>query len=303
MKIFKKVLCVLIVFILFSVIFGYLYFDRKFSPDKNYLTVSNESGNIKIRWLDENKNALLIPIKFKDDTITYYMQFDTGSPSTVFYRNSITNNPKIQMNGDKGKASFTIGNTLIESQKFKILDYGKSSKVNKIIIIGTLGTDILENRKTIINFKDNYIAFNLQTTPKDFRSIIFHFKFKKRRIIIPGVLQGKEQNFLYDSGTSAYELLTNKENWTNLKLPNSKIVIEKGNSWGNILTTFTALSNNNIFFAKGQVPLNHVTYVEGLSKTQYYSMKFSGMSGMLGNKIFLNNVIFLDCKNEKIGIK
>ncbi len=32
-------------------------------------------------------------------------------------------------------------------------------------------------------------------------------------------------------------------------------------------------------------------------------MKFSGMTGMLGNKIFLKNRIYIDCSKEKIGIE
>jgi hypothetical protein len=31
-------------------------------------------------------------------------------------------------------------------------------------------------------------------------------------------------------------------------------------------------------------------------------MKYSGMTGMLGNKIFLNSNIFIDCVDKKIAI-
>jgi hypothetical protein len=49
--------------------------------------------------------------------------------------------------------------------------------------------------------------------------------------------------------------------------------------------------------------LANVTYVEGFSQTQYSMMKFSGMTGMLGNKIFLNNCLYIDCTENKIGIE
>jgi hypothetical protein len=43
--------------------------------------------------------------------------------------------------------------------------------------------------------------------------------------------------------------------------------------------------------------------VEGFSQTQYMLMKFSGMTGMLGNKVFLKNSIYIDCPEGKIGIE
>lgn len=303
MKQIKKIVIGIFAFIFLSFAIGFLYFDKKFSPEENYLTVKNESGKIKITWLDENKNALLLPINFKNDSATYYMQFDTGSPYTVFYKNAIKNISNFEKKENIGNATFKIGKTKIESEKFKIIDFGKETGNNQINIIGTLGADILENRKTIINFKENSVQLNVNKIPNYLTGKTFDFSFKKRKIIIPAKLNDKKEKFLYDSGTSAYELLTNKENWQKLKLENSKITIEKGNSWGNILTTYTADSKNKILFGEVKIPLKKVTYVEGFSKTQYYLMKFSGMSGMLGNRIFLRNEIYIDCENLKMGIQ
>ena len=65
----------------------------------------------------------------------------------------------------------------------------------------------------------------MNQTRDKFKNQMFDFKFKKRRIIINGILKGEERKFLYDSGTSAYELLSYKEEWQALKSPNSKIKI------------------------------------------------------------------------------
>lgn len=160
----------------------------------------------------------------------------------------------------------------------------------------------MENRKTVINLRSNQVVFNLNEIPNEFKNQLFDFKFKKRRIIINGTLKGEERKFLYDSGTSAYELLTYKEEWQNLKSPNSKINIEKAQSWNNVLTTYTTDCNENITFKNLQIPVKQVTYVQGFSDAQFSMMKYSGMTGMLGNKIFLNNSIFIDCIDKKIGI-
>jgi hypothetical protein len=303
MKVLKKIVLTFLVFLVLAALGGYIYFDQKFTPDKNYLTVENESGFIPFTWLGTEKSVLLLPIHFEGDTANYYLQFDTGSPYTVFYSKSIKNIRQIPITEEVAKTSFYIGKTKITSNKFKIYNHGNDNNNDSIKIIGTIGADILENRKTLINFKENYIALNLSKVPSQFQNKLFDFKFKKRKIIVKGFLKGQEESFLFDSGTSAYELLTNKEVWKDLKLANSKINIEKSQSWDKVLTTITANCNQKIKFDNQEIHLNNVTYVEGFSQVQYSMMKFSGMTGMLGNKIFLNNSLYIDCTQNKMGIK
>ncbi|RKR09213.1 hypothetical protein C8C83_0832 [Flavobacterium sp. 90] len=303
MKVLKKIVLAFLVVLVLAVFGGYVYFDQKFTPENNYLTVDNESGFVPFKWLGSEKNALLLPIHFSNDTMTYYLQFDTGSPYTVFYSNSIKKISQISVDKELAEASFYIGKTKITSDKFKIYNHGNDNNNDSIKIIGTIGGDILENRRTIINFKENNIALNLSKVPSQLQNKLFDFKFKKRKIIFKGFLKGQEESFLFDSGTSAYELLANKEVWESLKLPNSKINIEKSKSWDNVLTTFTASCSQKIKFDTEEISLNNITYVEGFSQVQYSMMKFSGMTGMLGNKIFLNNCLYIDCIQNKMGIE
>lgn len=302
MKTFVKILLTFLVIIVLSSIIGFFYFDKKFTPEKNYLNVKNESGEIFIKW-GNKKNSILLPIQISGSSTTYFMQFDTGSPSTVFYKKAVENiqNIKINTQNKTAIANFSLGNSIISSDKFRVLNYG--DKTDTLKIIGTIGSDILENRITVLNFKENFLEFNIHKVPNNFENKLSDFQFKKRKIIINGSLRDKEEKFLYDTGTSAYELLTSKEVWQKLKLANSKVKIEKENSWGNILTTFTAKSNEEISLGKNKIHLNDVTYVEGFSQTQNLLMKFSGMTGMLGNKIFLNNKILIDGKAMKIAVE
>lgn len=303
MKLFKKIAIGLLTILILTVVAGYIYFDQKFTPEENYLTVKNESGNIPITWLRSDKNVLLLPIHFKGNQETFYLQFDSGSPYTLFYSNSIKDIKEINFNNERAKTSFYIGKTEISSDKFKIFKSDNRSKSDSIKIIGTLGADVLENRKTIINFKENNIALNVSNVPDNFKKNLQDFKFKKRKIVIPGILNGENRKFLYDSGTSAYEFLTYKEEWETLKNRESKIKIEKSKSWNNILTTYTAHCEENISFHDKKIPVNEITYVEGFSNAQFSLMKFSGMSGMLGNKILLKNSLFIDCTDRKFGIR
>lgn len=303
MKIFKKIVLTFLGVLVLAIISGYIYFDRKFTPEDNYLTIDKESGKIPITWLGENRNVLLLPVHFYGDSSVYYLQFDTGAPYTLFYARAIKNIKGIVTSNERSKATFYLGNTKVTSDKFIIKDTGEDSdKKDSLKIIGTLGADILEDRKTLINFRENNIVFNLTDTPVGFGKNLTDFTFKKRHIIIPAILKGNKEKFLYDSGTSAYELLTSKEIWESLKSKDSKVSKEKANSWQNVLTTYTAKTDNLIKIGSRNILLNNVTYVEGFSQAQYSMMKFSGMTGMLGNKVFLNNRIYIDCINNKIGI-
>ena len=302
MKIVKKIVLAVLVLFVLSSIGGYLYFDQKFTPEQNYLKIENESGPVSFKWIGNEKNVLLLPIHLEGDTENYYLQFDTGSPYTVFYSKSIKVISSISTKGTVAKTAFSIGKTKIASDNFKIYEMGNDVTNDSIKIIGTIGADILENRKTLINFKEGFISLNLTKAPTGFQHNLRDFEFKKRKIIINGVLKGQQEDFLFDSGTSAYELLTNKDVWHELKLPNGKTTIEKSQSWERVLTTYTADCNQNIIFDNQKVPLKKVTYVEGYSQIQYMLMKFSGMTGMLGNRIFLNKSLYLDCTQDKMGI-
>ncbi|MNE59390.1 hypothetical protein D3C80_1544780 [compost metagenome] len=108
---------------------------------------------------------------------------------------------------------------------------------------------------------------------------------------------------MYDSGTSGYELITTKEIWQQYRNKNSAVKTEKGNSWGNTLSVYSASAKKKIRFQKTTITLSEVTYIEGTSGLQQFLMKRSGMQGMMGNKLFLNHKLILDCRNEKFKLE
>lgn len=286
-------------------IFGYLYFEYKFTPETNTLKVSQNATKIKIEWGKTKSNeyaSLLLPVKINNRKETFYMQLDFGSPYTLFYKKSLNsikdNNLKINED-NRTKLKLSINEMNIESNKFRVINYGNSISKKKINIIGTIGTDLLEKRIITLNLKNNTCSF---TEENNFKNPT-EFEFKKRRIILPAKMLNKKVNLMYDSGTSGYQLITDKTTWKKIQNTNSKIKEENGNSWGNNLTIKTAKANSEISLNNKHIKLNEITYIEGTSKFQNFLMKISGMEGMIGNKLFLNEIITIDCKNEIFEIK
>lgn len=312
MKIIKKIVFVIVVVFILSSIGGYYYFDKKFTPPQNYLKVSGVSENLIIKWVSNNDNpyaALLLPVQIKGIEKQFYMQLDFGSPITMFYKNSLQsvqtvfrNQIVLNKNSNQIALHFILENMQVSSDMFKLLDYGDKVNFedkNANNIIGTIGTDLLEKRIIIVDFKKGICSFK----DKMLEDAFSEFEFKKRKILIPAKIGNESLKLLYDSGTSGYELITNKSEWEKYKIKNSKIKTHNGNSWGNTLTVISAPANQEIKLGNRKLKLSEVTYIEGTSKIQNILMKLSGMQGMIGNKILLNNKIILDCKNEKFKIE
>lgn len=312
MKLFKKIAFVFLASIALLLLGGYFYFQKKFTPPENYLKVSGIAQNIPIKWISSNDNshsAMLLPVKIKGIDRTFYMQFDSGSPVTVFYKKSLEsiaekfqNQLKIDSENSSFSTAFTIENMNVISDTFEILNYGEKinfDDLKAVNIIGTIGTDLLEKRITVLDFKNNLCSFIEKIKEENFAD----FEFKKRKILIPSSIENEKLKLLYDSGTSGYELITTKKIWQQYRNKNSAIKTEKGNSWGNTLSVYSASAKKKIQFQKVALSLSEVTYIEGTSDLQKFLMKRSGMQGMIGNKLFLNHKLILDCKNEKFKLE
>jgi hypothetical protein len=312
MKVFKKIAIVFLVVIVLFLLGGYFYFQKKFTPPENYLKVSGIAQNIPIKWISSDGNphsALLLPIKVNGIDQTFYMQFDSGSAVTVFYKKSLEsiaqkfpNQLKIDNENSSISTDFTIGNMNVISNTFEVLNYGEKINFDNfktVNIIGTIGTDLLEKRITILDFKNNQCSFIEKIKEDDFTD----FEFKKRKILIPLNIENEKLKLLYDSGTSGYELITTKEIWQQYRNKNSALKTEKGNSWGNTLSIYSASAKKKIQFGKVILDLSEVTHIEGTSDLQKFLMKRSGMQGMIGNKLFLDHKLILDCKNEKFKLE
>jgi predicted metallopeptidase len=72
---------------------------------------------------------------------------------------------------------------------------------------------------------------------------------------------------------------------------------------GNTLTVISAPAKKTIEIGLTNLNLSEVTYVEGTSTVQNILIRFSGMQGMVGNKLFLNQILIIDCKSEKFKIE
>jgi len=290
-------------------------------PD-NQLIVPSKTSVIPFIWQGDSVNskweanaALLIPVKLKNCPRIFYMQFDLGSPYSLLYKNKIdgikAKYPKaIPLNeiDEKIKGfSFKAGKTNIAAREIAMKQFDSSSidweNENKAEIIGTIGADLIDGKVVIIDYPGRRLTISQTIHPKlRQRIILTNFIYSNRRVLLPAKIKGKETNLYFDTGSSMFELLTNKETCYQLAVPNALATQYKVESWGKLLTANTIASNESIELANVKIKIHSSTYIDGVNNSQIEQMLKMGIGGMTGNKLFLNHVLVLDTKNSKFGL-
>jgi hypothetical protein len=256
--------------------------------------------------------AQLIPVKLKNCPHQFYMQFDLGSPSTVFYTNKLRDiaakYPKALAWNDSlkkiGNITFMAGTTEILAKEANLVSLnGKIDwNNNKKEIIGTIGSDFIENRIAIINYPENYILLSNDSTHTAGLSLT-NFMFARRAVLLPATLRGKKLMLYFDTGSSAFELLTSKETAVSLARPGATVKQYPVQSWNSTLIANTLPTNDSIMIGQQTIPLVATTYIDNVKQTMIDQMLKMGIGGMTGNKLFLDCVLVLDTKNKKFGVR
>lgn len=328
MKTIKRIILIVIALLFIGGIGGFFYFKNKFmSAPLNTLKLSNLGQPFDFIWKSENQNgsiephsSMLVPVNIPDVDRTFYMQFDTGAPSTVFYYERILSiNEKygnvMQIDTVDNQlqitdASLKVGTVHVDASSLGFR--GRGSKIDwsdstSIINIGTVGSDFMEKHVLIIDFKNEQITLSKSiphTIEKE--ADFLPFTFDGRKIFLSAELNNEPASLWYDSGSSAFELIVEESTFFELAAPDAQRQTYIGNSWGNKITIHNIESNGKFKFGSTSVPLSYVTHIEWPNKLQAWIMKASNiggdLGGMTGNKLFLEKTLILDAPNMRYTV-
>lgn len=247
------------------------------------IKISNSSGKVFIKWAhqkDLKYAAMLIPIYFEKDSTEYLMQLDFGAPKTVFYSEEFSSR------------NLKIGNSEIVLDSMRFVSNKKSST-----LIGTIGMDIIEQSSIELNFKDHYIRIGAE-------KIADHtFHYYQNRIMIPSKIKGEEKILMYDSGTSAFDFVTDQNTWEKMRNPEAEVKVVSANSWGNPIKIHLTQSSEKIEIGGKQVQLEQLAYITGIDPKKEEAVRKSGLQGMIGNHIFLNQIVYFNFKEKKFSLE
>jgi hypothetical protein len=279
-------------------------------------------ANIPIVWVSDSINgkrdaytAMLVPVKIAGISKLFYMQLDLGMPYSVFYSNKLKSIEAKYSGRVHFKDSLTkvgdfalqIGTEKIQIKEMYLRNLGNTdidwANQSKKEIIGSIGTDFILNKSIVFDYPHNKLSI-FSTLPDNLLSQLelSDFVFARNSILLPAVLQNKKIMLYFDTGSSAYELLTSKEVCQSLADNNAIPVQYKVKSWGRELTANTLPTKDSITIINQKIPIRNVTFIEGASESQVQQMLKLGIGGMTGNKLFLNSILVIDTKNKKFGI-
>lgn len=267
---------------------------------------------VNSKW--EPNNAILIPIKIGNIPKTFYMQFDTGSPTTIFYRNKLQSlNAKFpgQINSEENQdlfnSSFKIGNTIIDVKQISMREHGNDAidwdGNAKKEIIGTFGVDFFDQKIITIDYKHRRINIsNSLAVKKELKLNFSTFTYVNKSLLFPALVGKRKTILFFDSGSSRYPLLTDKKTAEELAIDEAKVMQSNVQSFDKILLANSLATNETITIANRKLPIGYATYMEGVSSGQLAMMMKMGIGGMTGNKIFLRHKLIIDTKLKRFTI-
>lgn len=321
MRVLAKTLLAIFAMFALSGVGGYFYFRKQFQAPANQLVVSQLPATTAFAWEADTTHhlahaALLVPVIIPCCPRTCFLQFDTGAPYTLLKSNALAvlraNFPAtrgaLQALADTVRDfRFTIGQAQVQARKIWVRPYASATQLptnpDEPFVIGTLGTDVFDGRTLVIDYARQF--FSLSSSAPDSllrRATFVPMSFQERRVLLSVGLQGKPQELMFDSGSSAFALLTSPGNWQRMARPAATAQLVPVNSWGKTLTAHTVATTATMQFGASAVPLGTVTYIEGTTFMQRMLTQVSGMGGMLGNAPFGQHTIILDVKSGRFGV-
>ncbi|GAA3947731.1 hypothetical protein GCM10022406_31910 [Hymenobacter algoricola] len=295
---------------------------KKFQAPANQLVVSQLPLSSSFVWQADSTarpvvahRALLVPVRLAGCSRTCYLQFDTGVPYTLLHTKAVellraaypaTRAALAAPNDTVRNLTFTLGTGQVLVRRLPLLRGGSQqlpADSAAPFVIGTLGTDLLEGRVLVLDYARQQFRLTRQV-PADLaaRAAFVPLVFNSRRILFDATVRGKQEQMLFDTGTSAFALLTSQSIWQQLAQPGARPRVTAVNSWGKTLTAHTVATGEALHLGAATVPLQTVTYMEGTSLMQNLLTRFSGMGGMLGNEPFDNRTVILDVQGSRFGL-
>lgn len=261
---------------------------------------------MKFHWVENTINdefifysAILIPIKIKDNN--YLIQLDTGTKSSIIYKDALTS-----FTNNKGKSNNLHLNFVCEYKihdlTFKIDNKTNCEVFNNIPIIGLLGLDfILAQPLLSIDFLNQNISFSNSLLEDSFYSS-YPFGIKGGFISFEVPINNKNYYLMWDSGASFIDLFGTNDFWELLsgqRTANKNIeTVSLSGAYGSthvllkdkVVISFSLfnkeMKGKNIYCNKIYSPLTDLSLIE--------------IDGLIGNTLFLKNTITLDFKNKTL---
>ena len=307
--------------ILFSLLLSLLTLST-FGQKLDWIPFSWVGDSISGKYYD--KLAMNIPVTIDNLPHNFNMQLDLGAIETVIYGNSIS--PYLEKYPELKNKIDTSLTFWIQSQKnlkfrgvnFKLgsVSFGSNNighfknfgdEISKDSImtksekhIGTIAPDIFQDKILIIDYPNKRICVTKEIPPQYESASFQPYKIKEGRIRVPFLINNKVEDLMFDTGSSLFALMTTQK--SAFQISEKNIVDSlKVSSWGEYYMVYGRKVKSKIKF--GNLELNEsVVFYDNVDKYDKF-YRNEGVWGITGNAYFLHNIIIIDYKNKRFGVR
>lgn len=318
-------LAVVILLLVSGLFFGSRFFNNlwfgtppsKFSLETDFQPLQMQWGEETYGDYVEKHNIIKVPVRLAIlPSHSFYFQLDTGAPTSMVYGNPLKVLREAGFEAARDTVDrqtyLSIMEILSGDSKIKLgmmvirSDYGTAFQLDDTtseVNLGTLGADFFGQYLTEIDFKNLKLQFykkpeTWMTSANDFQP----FGFKGRRFMLPCVINKKKYELFYDSGSSAFGLVTTKGRYEAYSDEFSPEISYEAGSWGNSIPIKHKETQQSMRMGGLELPLRRVSYIDMYSNLQGVISPFTPIGGWLGNKAFLDRSLIFDAPNEKFVI-
>lgn len=299
-----------------------LFSFTSFGQTTEWIPFNWEGAKVSEKYF--NKLAITIPVLVDELPHKFNLQLDLGAINTVFYGNSI--NPYLEKYQElKSKIDTTLTFRMQSQINFKLknvelklgnVNFGKinigifknfGEKISKDSVntksekhIGTIAPDLFQDKILIIDYAKKRICVTEKLPKKYSNATFMPYKIKDGRIKIPINIEGKNEDLLFDTGSSLFSLITTEERAN--KITEDKVVDSlKISSWGNYYMVYGKKEKTKVKFGSKKLNQTIIYYDKQKGNEKFY--KEEGIWGVIGNAYFFNNIVIIDYKKKLFGVK
>jgi len=304
------------------VIFIFLVSNTLCAQNQNWIRFKWVGDSIAGRYFD--KLAMVVPITIENLPYKFQMQFDLGAVNTVVYGKTIKpyleKHPFLQSKIDttlvfwiQSQRNYKFKNLNLKLDKvlfpstqvglFK--NYGDSLTVDSITTktvkhIGTIAPDLFKDKILIIDFPNKKMCVVDKLPIKYSNASFVVYREKEGRIFLPFLINAKEYELLFDTGSSIFQLITTEQNASEIGEQRDEDSI-KISSWGDYYNVYGKKVKSEIKLGIKLFRSAMVYYDKKHKFDQFY--KDQKIWGITGNAFFTTNTIIIDYKNKKFGVQ
>ena len=324
MKVLKVSLLVLLSLILVAIAAVPLLINYKRSESTHQtfhrFTESPELSFADIRWTDDTvadipfeKTAFFVPIKIKGLSEDVYMQFDSGSSTTMLYGKTLKalGSPWPVLLSEDSSAyvediTIEVAGAVLEARKMDVYDHmgSDSSALDSFMVVGTMGYDAFYGKTLIMDFREDKLAI----TEKNLDELAYKVDLveeasvNKFPFLITAQLGENDIQLVYDTGSSMFPIVTTPHKLSTISQGIEADTLCCVSSWGVDHDVYRKKSDKAI--TVGKTAFNE-EYVYAVPQMDHFMLNHCPdwlFFGGTGNRLFLDKIVVVDTENNQFGI-